>query len=302
MKRGSFVISIDTELAWGRPPGYNLEDYLPLIRRVDQVIPSLLKVFDEYQIPATWAIVGKLFLPEWDSTSENPIRGEISGPGLLDQILHSQTTHEIASHSFGHVWFDEIDEAEAERDIQQAIEAAQTWDLELRSFVFPRDQIGHTGVLARNGFTGYRGRNSTYSVPSRSRLQRAFNLIDLVRGGTLGGVAPRITDEGLVNTPSQLLFRVPHRGCRRWTPLASLVTSAKKGILAAVRDKTTYHLHFHPFNFGYRLDEHLASLARVLHFAAEQRQANKLETLTMKEISARVSAESRESRNSGRRP
>lgn len=63
LRRGVFTISIDTELAWGsihHPDPETYRDY----SQERQVVDSLLKLFEKYQIAATWATVGHLFLNE----------------------------------------------------------------------------------------------------------------------------------------------------------------------------------------------------------------------------------------------
>ncbi len=81
----------------------------------------MLELCEEYDIPATWAVVGHLMLESCDGRhEEHPApdgwfdreRGEWTdredlrfAPDLVDALLASPVDHEFASHSFSHVLF-----------------------------------------------------------------------------------------------------------------------------------------------------------------------------------------------------
>ena len=82
-QKGSFVISIDHEFAWGYAD-YNLSDEdKERIRGEAYIIRRLLKVFESYNVPATWAIVGHLI------DRGCPWEGDVPHP---DFPRHSQET------------------------------------------------------------------------------------------------------------------------------------------------------------------------------------------------------------------
>ena len=60
-----FIISLDTELLWGYA-GYPLNEVISLMKNDDTkvrgCIEPLLSLFEKHNIPATWAVVGHLFL------------------------------------------------------------------------------------------------------------------------------------------------------------------------------------------------------------------------------------------------
>ncbi|NLX92012.1 MAG: hypothetical protein GXZ07_10615 [Firmicutes bacterium] len=63
MKKGIFTISLDTELAWGVvDTPKNLMKNLKYYKKSREVIDKLLLLFQQYEISATWAVVGHLFL------------------------------------------------------------------------------------------------------------------------------------------------------------------------------------------------------------------------------------------------
>ena len=62
LSRGVFTISIDTEFAWGTFDLPEAMTYRKLEARSREVITRLLGLFETYNIEATWAVVGHLFL------------------------------------------------------------------------------------------------------------------------------------------------------------------------------------------------------------------------------------------------
>ncbi|MBK8241811.1 MAG: hypothetical protein IPK88_00135 [Saprospiraceae bacterium] len=62
MGGGKMVISLDFELYWGVTDSKSIDAYQSNILGVQSVIPKLLYLFDQYQIKATFAIVGFLFV------------------------------------------------------------------------------------------------------------------------------------------------------------------------------------------------------------------------------------------------
>ncbi|MDP2942084.1 MAG: hypothetical protein Q8O36_01005, partial [Candidatus Omnitrophota bacterium] len=61
-RQGIFVISIDTELAWGTFDHGGHIKYNEAYKRYRSIVSKILELFSKYEIRATWAIVGHLFL------------------------------------------------------------------------------------------------------------------------------------------------------------------------------------------------------------------------------------------------
>ncbi|HHH53354.1 MAG TPA: hypothetical protein ENK91_06825, partial [Bacteroidetes bacterium] len=61
---GKLVISLDAEIAWGRIDLANREIFYPLFENTQRVMKRLLDLFDKYDVPVTWAIVGRLVEPK----------------------------------------------------------------------------------------------------------------------------------------------------------------------------------------------------------------------------------------------
>ncbi len=188
------LISADFELAWAWRYSKKYADPMVMAienaRRERQNIPGLLKLFEKYKTPVTWATVGHLFLSSCSSTNgkahpeipqlqpfenqfwkytgsdwfehdpctsleQNP---EWYAPDLIKQILSSQVKHEIACHTFSHIdCTDHVCPAEVlENEIKASREAARPFGVELTSFVHPGFTIGNLPLIEKLGFTNFR--------------------------------------------------------------------------------------------------------------------------------------------------
>jgi len=156
---GTVVFSLDFELGWGhadiRP------EYVRRLREEAndnfQRIRSLIDLFDKYQIPATWAIVGKL-----TEAGDDPL---FYNPDLFEYLLNAEVDHEIGLHSYEHPDFSSLSEREAEVDLEAGIKALSDWEINPESFIFPRDRIAHIELLGEYNFRYYR------SKTTRSKFQ-----------------------------------------------------------------------------------------------------------------------------------
>ena len=57
IKKGSFIISVDLELAWGVWDKLNSQSIQKIIEYERKICSNLIKIFDENEIPVTWAVV-----------------------------------------------------------------------------------------------------------------------------------------------------------------------------------------------------------------------------------------------------
>ena len=106
MSSGIFCISIDFELLWGRRDMPNLEYFEKRISQERKVIDNLLNLFKKYNIPTTWATVGKL-------NEKND--SNYCGSDVINKIMMIKN-QEIGSHSYTHPVFTEITKQEAQSE------------------------------------------------------------------------------------------------------------------------------------------------------------------------------------------
>jgi peptidoglycan/xylan/chitin deacetylase (PgdA/CDA1 family) len=268
----------------------------------------LIDLFDRFEVPATWAFVAAFVhepeevrdcayllrepIPyrgaDWGAAFKGSFaRGDTEGwlcPRALD-LVRSSGGHEIASHGFSHLPFDEV----------HTSEQAALWELELledfwqrrglrpSTFVFPRNQPGH---LTRVGerFRAYRPPHPLeVRRDARARLLRLVAEMDL-------SVAP--IGNGKRGRPAELppAFLLNHRsGGRRLIPSRVTVERVKRLLVRAVERGEAVHLYSHPHNFLTGRGQ-FELLERMLSMVAERVRAGELEVLTQAQYADRLAA------------
>ncbi len=305
LSRGVFTLSLDFELIWGTldlfGPG-RFRAACEVEREV--IIDRLLELLVEFEVPATWCIVGHLFLDQCDGKHLDVIRPQrdwfahdpgtdlerdpiFYGRDLIQKIRDCSVPQEIGSHSFSHVLFgeDQCRRETAESEIAACVSVARDQGLDLRSFAFPRNQVGHLDVLRNHGFTSYRGPEpSWYDKPSwPSPFKRLAHLWDVVSASEPPVVLPRARADGLCNIPGSMIY-FPMHGLRRYVPMSRRIRRAFKGLDAAVREQRIFHLWFHPTNLSDGTDEMFKGLRAIFGRAKQLRKEGKIDLLTMREL------------------
>lgn len=252
MKKGVFCISIDLELLWGRKD-LDYSKFIAKTKKERKIIKHLLNLFKKYEIPTTWATVGKLMEkgdPLWYA------------PDIIKMIKKVQN-QEIGSHSYTHPEFTKIDSSEAVREYKKP---------KSRSFVYPRNKIKYLYLLKKSGFKAYRGKDKTNFEVLMPRIPPVYK--------------PQIK-KGLVNIPGSMYF-VSARGIRKLIPAKLRYLKAKLGIQAAVKENKIFHLWFHPVDFADQGEKLFKDLELTLKFADKKRREDKLEIKNMLQIANSV--------------
>jgi peptidoglycan/xylan/chitin deacetylase (PgdA/CDA1 family) len=304
LTRGAFVISIDTELAWGEAhkrgdaavSGHHFE-------REREVVERILEVFTRYDISATWAVVGHLFLDrcaghpdlktpsyswldgDWldvDPCSGTDAAPEYYGRDIVERLLACAVPQEVGSHAFSHVIADDPG-CSAEvlaSELAAAHDVADPLGVELRSFVYPRNAIAHLDTLAAAGFTNYRGGRPTPPFAGLSGVQRkAAALVDRVLPLAGSAVRPARDDSGLWNLPQTYLFAPVT--ARRHLPPALWARRPIGRLRQAATNRSLFHLWFHPYNVTADPDRAIACLTAICRAAAHLRDRGSLDVVTM---------------------
>jgi len=319
LDRGAFVVSIDTELAWGeahRRDGSQGRHHFDAER---PVIDAILDLFARYEIAATWAIVGHLFLdacqddgkgphpdlvtPDYDWLGEDWLAVDPCstigaaphwyGRDIVDAVLACPVPQEVGSHSFSHVIVDdpactpEVFAAE----LAAAGRLAAERRVELRSFVYPRNSIGQIERLAEHGYRCYRGGRPVAPFAGRPGWQRrALALVDKLRPLPGSATLPARHGSGVWNVPQTYLFAPATTG-RRLPPVL-WARRPRARLRQAARDRSLFHLWFHPYNVTADPDRALAALEVVCREAARLRDAGRLDVVTMGALADRLDAAS----------
>jgi len=277
--KACLIISADFELAWGwrytkgvpNPVRYALWR----AQQARKNLPELLALFDQYEIPISWAVVGHLFLagctrnngwahPEvrrvpyfenefwryqkgdWfdaDPCSDYRCDPAWYAPDIISAILRAKVNHEIACHSFSHVDFsDRVCPPEvADAELKQCQTIAQQWGVELKSFVFPGNLSGNLPSLKRNGFIAYRVR-SPYELDYLRR-----------------------DEVGLWQIPGGMCIEKPSQ----YWPDRNWIGALKRHIDLSIQRGTVCHFWFHP---SMNLDDIRNIFPAVLSYLTSQRE------------------------------
>lgn len=295
------VISLDVELGWG------FHDLTPLpaerLRTARRNWDRLRRLFDEYRIPATWAIVGHLLAEDCDAVHENHPAGERCcthapdglavddvwfGEDLVPALRDAAVDHELASHGFTHVHFahERMSHEFATRELRSAIDASRNRAFSPDSFVFPVNEVGYRDLLADEGFTCYRGRR-----PDQPGKPRKLAEAVLDRGAP-PLVTPTVDEYGLVNVPASLnLFAFEGWARSLVEPFhGDPVTGRVRRGIDRLRDEDgVFHLWFHPHDLT--RERKFDRLRAVLGAVAAARDRGDIAVETMGTVAARVAAE-----------
>lgn len=310
LDRGVFTLSLDLELIWGTLDLFGPAGFRRACEIERGLVGRLVDLLAECEIPATWCVLGHLFLercarvngvkhPEiprprhvWsrgDWFEHDPCSDEVAAPlfygrSLLRRILDCRVPQEIGAHSFSHVIFGDsgCSRETAEAELLACRHAAGEMGLSLASFAFPRNSVGHLEVLRAQGFSVFRGPGPRWYEKDDSPgiARRIAHLVDVVRAAEPPVVVPETTREGLVNLPgSMILF--PMHGVRRLVPVTARVRRAVKGLASAVRHRRVFHLWFHPTNLADETETMFGALREIFAAVCERRAKGELEVRTM---------------------
>ena len=318
---GAFVISLDLELFWGVRDVKTLAECGARLRAGREAAAAMLERFARDDIHATWATVGFLafdsredLLRHLPSSQPHYRAARLSpyvdldalgsseaedphhfAPSLLRRIV-ATPGQELATHTFSHYYcLEEGQTVESFRaDLDAAIlTARERFDVELESIVFPRNQYdGSSLEICRSvGLVAFRGNQNHWLYRARrerdeSLLRRGVRLLDhYVPLSGSNAVRPSRHVSGMIDVSAS-------RFLKPYTPTfpsgdGVRLARIERDLERAARDKTVFHLWWHPHNFGAHQEENFAFLEEVLERFAKLRASFGLTSLTMAEAAHR---------------
>lgn len=261
----TFILSLDCEGKWGMAD--NLRPYhhrLLTSANLADAYRRLLAMFARHDIAATFAFV-MAFTLDSAERQEFAILGRRNpedqwlgdywrciDAGLGDgwhvpeafDLVRSAGTHEIAAHGFCHrsLGDDVTDQAGAVEELGYASEAAKMKGVELRTLVFPRNEVGNLAALRSANYLGYRDR---LARPG-GRSGRIRALLDEFDRYPPPQQAAKPAD-GLVAIPPGRFFNWRF-GARRLVPPAVTVARWRNQLRSCAEDGGVVHLWLHPHN------------------------------------------------------
>jgi len=316
-KRGTFVISLDFELYWGVQDVISLNEYQNNLLGVREAIPEILELFNEFKINATWATIGFLYFKDFEDLQNNLPQQlpsynnlEFSPYGYINSLVEKDRENlhfapelielikqypgqEIGTHTFSHYYCleDSQTEAEFEADLSAAIQTAKKAGIATESLIFPRNQYNQSylKIIEEAGIKCYRG-NETHKIYNsingdywdfKKRSLRVLDSYINISGQNCYSVQ-ELRGKFPINIPASRFLRPYSPKLKYFRSLQ--LRRIRSGLSYAAKERSVYHLWWHPHNFGVNLQENIKSLRQVLEFYGELRDQNKMQSLNMLQL------------------
>ena len=314
---GTFIISLDFELHWGVRDVRTVGQYRENLIGVRRAVPAMLATFAEYDIHATWATVGFLFLssrsellralpterPQYEDARLSPYADmDVIGQDENDDPFHFARSHleqirssqaqEIGTHTFSHYYCLEPKQSiiAFRADLGAAMAAAADFGVVMKSIVFPRNQYdeAHLRICGEIGLKAFRGNPKSWMYRPRSgagekywvRAARLFDSYCNLSSHNCYSLTGAARDVPM-NLPASRFLR-PYNAR---VPVAQALQErrVKDDLTYAARQGMAYHLWWHPHNFGTHLEENIGMLRHILDHFQDLRERYGMQSKNMAE-------------------
>lgn len=322
MKKGTFVFSIDVELAWGKVhrKRMNLHGLSKIYKKVRSNLGLVTPLFEKYRIPVTWVILGHVALDHCECVNGRPhpemLRPEYSwleedwyrydpcsnlevapawyGKDIVDNIVgyvkNSNLPHDIACHSFSHQMFGDpgCNRELAEAEVKKCIEIMKKeYGIVPKVFGFPRDSIGHIDVLKENGFIAFR--DMIPKLYPCLEMDRTF----LIAVKTLFSLFVQGLSYYIVSSPHVVMPRLVHGlwtvpgslafGSKPMIPCELVTLKAMKGVKRCISEGKILCMYTHLQEFTWNKNA-LPNLERILNYVRQEERKGNLCVKTIRQI------------------
>jgi peptidoglycan/xylan/chitin deacetylase (PgdA/CDA1 family) len=322
---GKFVISLDFELMWGMRDKHTIETYGKNIAAVHEIIPKLLEKFNVYNIRATFATVGFVFFenkdelirhipskkPQYSNNNLSPYDCYFDKIGenykedmyhyapLLIKNIQEYPKHEIGTHTFSHYYCLEDGQKiqDFEDDLKSAITIADKKGIKLTSLVFPRNQFNdyYLKVCKDLGIICYRGNQNSWLYTARNDnnetlFRRGLRLLDAyinISGHNC------YSDDSLkekipLNIPASRFLRPYSKKLK--IVEAFRLKRIKSDMRYAAKNRMTYHLWWHPHNFGNNQKANFLFLDKILKYYQKLNKKYNFQSYTMTDLAKELTS------------
>ncbi len=310
---GYFLFSLDTELGWGY---FDMDDLRSWKfsrdgSRERKSIELLLDIFDEFNIIATWALVGHLFFEKCEQCDICPIldwRGKYRvfediyktnaplwyGADIAEMLHTRGTQHEIAFHGYTHQVFDEntMSYVDAEIQIREGLRMAGRAGVTPHAVCFPRNKIGYLNTFQENGFTCYRGDEPVPWAHNLRLIGRAIKTVDHIFSMSTPFVYEpnEVESSGLVNLPSSQCFFGFSWKTERILDSLNLhklrIRRMIRGVKKAAEERKVFHVWAHPCDFKTAKD--VEKLRYLLSAVADEMSRGRIQSVGMSYLASIV--------------
>lgn len=306
----SVVISMDFELRWGVHDrlGSNMDAYRENLENVRDVVPALLKLFNQRKIRVTWACVGALGCSNWDEYFSrapkppdyhrqflkfDPHYAELDPDGRLHfapeclQLINQCPGQDMGTHTFSHIYA--CEQGVTSQDIYSDLVAVNSiWQEKLNkqpiSLVFPRNEHAFLPVIEAAGVRIWRGNevpwyySGTLANSSlRYALSKPFRFKDAINPFT------KYADHLHGNMTRSSLFLRTNLSDILW----KLHFCRIKREIESLRTGEIFHIWCHPHNLGADMDKRLARMQDVLDLIADKCRRGAVVSKNMSDLVAK---------------
>lgn len=311
MNSSIFTISLDFELHWGGFEKWPLDDkYRTYFLNTRRSIPTVLSLFAQSHLHASWATVGLLMhekqsdllsnlpakkptynlakLSAYHFMNDNLIgTDESEDPfhyaGSIVEQIKKVPGQEIGTHTFSHYYCNEDGQTvdQFQDDLRAAQLAAKRYGVRLESLVFPRNQfnIHYLDACAKAGIKIVRVNpidwwwqiESTQQESKWKRLNRGVDAYFSIGGKTSYDLEVVKRERGVFLLPASRLLR-PYNPKELFLNTMK-IQRIKKEMTIAAKNNEVYHLWWHPHNFGNYTRENMEGLVEIAnHFKKLQHE------------------------------
>jgi peptidoglycan/xylan/chitin deacetylase (PgdA/CDA1 family) len=291
-----FCFSFDFELLWGLRESTSDRRHYLNVERGRETIPQVLEVFSEYNISATWAVVGAMFANNkselesildgsdaFDRRNREYLREKV-GVNESDDPLHfarslikiikAADRQEIATHSMFHDFLTSSRSYESllHRDLSRAIQIMERSECKPVSIVFPRNQYKFTSesVCEELGITRIRTNLTHWAYameknPAKSIYARLYRYLDAflpIRKPACNEVGQKgVHSHSVANR----FLRVSESSIINFMHLRRILGEMKRSAMQGA----SYHLWTHPHNLGVNPEGSVKMIKEICAYQSE---------------------------------
>ncbi|MCF7749060.1 hypothetical protein GLP43_16015 [Sulfitobacter sp. M39] len=214
-KKGNVRLSLDFECGWGvaQGGGWRRAEASGVYRNLRPALRRFTQRLEELELSFTWAVVGGM-IEDPHARDLSHLRGAfdrdmktflaeaedftVDGRDLLDMVTNLKTKQTFATHTYSHLLFSdpEQDINVVTEDLTRAIAVNTRLGLDASRLVFPRNHVGHIGILKDLGITHVRmpPANSKNPTARIGALKRGLALM----ARPVAVVTERVDETGIV--------------------------------------------------------------------------------------------------------
>ena len=286
-----FILSFDCEGKWGSADCLSERHRRDLTdEKLRDAYAAIIQLLDQYEVEASFAFAGAFSqspkgferirpkiaalvneAPDYLGPALDDI-DETNGSGwhgahLVDAILQARAKHEIALHGVTHVPWTRMTAAfvDAEMRLFENLEGPVR---DSQTFVYPRNLVAHSEILAEHGFRGFRAAGF-----ERTRLSSLMSEFDVFERPDR-----QMPGNGIIAIPPGFFLNW-RSGARRFVPPAITKLRARRLLERATADDGVVHYWLHPENIA-TAPSTLELLEALVREVAARRDAGSCAVLT----------------------